>query len=87
MNRRTGRKIAEGGQAAIFEVIQDDAGSPDDDAVWKVFKQDSSLQDLQKQWPGGLLENAKSWHTITGVCFIWGGLLLQAGRFAFKMSR
>lgn len=48
MNRRTGRKIVEGGQAAIFEVIQGDAGSPVDIFVWKVFKQNSSLQDLQK---------------------------------------
>jgi hypothetical protein len=27
--------------------------------VWKVFKQGSSLQDLQKQWPHGMLEKVE----------------------------
>jgi hypothetical protein len=50
-----GNKTAEGAQAEFFEAI----GSYGEPCLWKVFMQGSSLQDLQKQWLHGMLENVE----------------------------
>ena len=43
---KLGQKIAEGGQAEIFEVACDGDQAPGDMLVWKVFKKGFWLQDL-----------------------------------------
>jgi serine/threonine protein kinase len=72
------KKIAEGGQAEIFENAYDER------EVYKVFKHGSSLQDLQKQWPDGMFENR---HEFRFICTVHSALLFEDGRFAFNLPK
>ncbi len=56
--------------------------------MWKVFKRQFPLLDLQRQWPHGMFENANSWsYGKDNVCIIWGILLSDDGRFAIEMLK
>lgn len=88
-----GRKIAEGGQAEIYELDEYQDGILRR-SVAKVFKLEfsSSLRRLQAQWPRGLVEIHMSPHyeafgRACNTCHIEGGILLDDGRFAFQMKR
>ena len=75
-------KIAEGGLAEIFLARSR--------FVLKVFKKGSSLRDLEKQWPLGMLQNEGlkyGRHFLPYTCSILGATLLNDGRFAFLMPR
>lgn len=82
-------KFAEGGQAEIYEAwgIQDG-----EQLVMKVFKAGSSVLDLQKQWPHGMLGDEStrcSGYFSGGECCnrILGATLTKSGRFAFIMPK
>jgi len=62
-----GNKTAEGAQAELFEAI----GSYGEPCLWKVFKQGSSLQDLQKQWLHGMLENVEQGFSLRDLRERW----------------
>jgi serine/threonine protein kinase len=80
-----GEKIAEGAQDEIFNCKHDEGDAP---LLWKVFKRQFSLLDLQMQWPHGMFENANSWsYGKDNVCIIWGILLLDDRRFAIEMLK
>lgn len=82
--------IAEGGQAEIYE-----ASSPTCyGVVVKVFKEGWSLQDLQKQWPLGMLKQIKpvgNFAISPFVCPVYCAIFWKTGRFAgrfgFEMPR
>jgi serine/threonine protein kinase len=96
-----GAKIAEGGQAEIFEAL----GKKKYDAsyskykrtslVLKVFKKGYSLIDLQRSWPPGIASAAYPHrfpdHQIgrhsSYVCWAMGLHLMDDGRFAFIFDR
>lgn len=89
---RLGRKIAEDGQAEIFELEGDLHG--DGRFLLKVFKEGSSLDELQKQWPlGGMLgiqymliveRNLLLPHYFATI---YDGVLFKDERFAFSMRK
>lgn len=90
-----GKKIAEGGQAEIFEAH---VTFPDGSEelcrlryVVKVMKGPCSLLSLQAQWPLGMLRKIKSgcpfFSDTDSCCLIWGATLLEDDRFAFVMPR
>ncbi|KAG0569076.1 hypothetical protein KC19_6G063900 [Ceratodon purpureus] len=91
------KKIAEGGQAEIFEAeFQDEDGmpSPCDKIVVKVFKSYHPLKDLERIWPLGMFKpqlyslSTVSTHFIHEYCcHIYGATLLENGRFAFVLGR
>lgn len=86
---KIGQKIGEGGQAEIYEATLDGT----ENCVVKMFKQDYSIADLQRQWtftPHGdsLSGKNSSWKLFRNkCCFIKGGTLLKNNRFAFVMKR
>jgi serine/threonine protein kinase len=85
-----GRKIAEGGQAEIFSIPATDTYVHR--RALKVFKEGSSLRDLEKQWPLGMLQNKHLKHFGLHhlghyTCTILGASLLSDGRFAFCIPR
>lgn len=96
-----GRKIAEGGQAEIFEAdvqFPNAAGSEVDDEVYKrfqfvakVMKGPCSLLNLQTQLPLGMLRKIQKgcpfFLDTDSCCLIWGATLLDDDRFAFLMRR
>ena len=84
-------KLAEGGQAEIFSSIGL-RGPLAPRAALKVFKEGSSLRDLEKQWPLGMLQNKHLKHFGLHhlghyTCTIMGATLLSDGRFAFCIPR
>ncbi len=79
------KNIAEVAQGELLEFINENGDVPP--LLWKVFKQGSLLQEWQKQWPCGMLENGRTCNLGDNVCWILGGLLLEDGRFAFEMAR
>ena len=88
-----GKKIAEGAQAEIFEMrfLLPEYAHQNGKLVMKVFKEGCSLEDLQKQWPPGMLRKATA-STETpfynGVRSSLGvAMLLKNGRLAFQMGR
>ncbi|KAG0585864.1 hypothetical protein KC19_2G045300 [Ceratodon purpureus] len=86
-----GRKIAEGGQAGIYEALFD--GHVQKNYVLKVFETaGSSLADLQRQWVSEIASNFTKWNGFEGFLkgkysFMLNGTLLKDGRFAFLMQR
>jgi serine/threonine protein kinase len=85
-------KIAEGGQAEIFSITETVGLHAFTAVVLKVFKEGSSLRDLEKQWPLGMLQNKHLTHFGLHhlgqyTCPIMGAYLLNDGRFAFCMPR
>jgi hypothetical protein len=89
---RLGRKVAEGGQAEIFEIEEDLHG--DSPFLLKVFKEGASLQDLRKQWPLdgmfailGIQAPKRELYMPHYSGAMYGGVLLKNGRFAFKMRK
>lgn len=83
--KTSSKNIAKGAQGELLEFINENGDVPP--LLWKVFKQGSSLQELQKQWPCGMLENGRTCNLGDNVCWILGGLLLEDGRFAFEIAR
>lgn len=86
-----GRKIAEGGQAEIYEAaLHGEDGTIDDGWVLKVFKEGSFLRDLQNQWPPGFLQSTKCPGTDVFLIYecvsMLGGTLLQDRRFGFLIQ-
>ena len=80
-----GKKIAEGAQAEIFEATWQDSSFK---FVMKVFKEGSSVLDLQKQWPLGMLNRCVDSYTTEWLCSpVLSGTVLMNGRFAFMMFR
>ncbi|KAG0570876.1 hypothetical protein KC19_6G194100 [Ceratodon purpureus] len=88
-----GKKIAEGGQAEIYEAswssraifkLGEQVGGFD---VLKVFKEGWALQHLQKQWPEGMLQAGTRRGPIRRACVIDKGVMLNNGRFAFLMKK
>lgn len=87
-----GAKLAEGGQAEIFEaVLHGGDGSLDEKWVLKVFKEGSFLRDLQNQWPRGFLRSTQCVGTdvflIRECVPMLGATLLQDERFAFLIQK
>ncbi|KAG0606739.1 hypothetical protein M758_9G163900 [Ceratodon purpureus] len=88
-----GEKIAEGGQAELFELWRiDPAGRRLEEVPWviKLFKNGLSLQDLQRLMPRGMLANDNTlWHGHFDLpyCNAIEGAMLYNGRFAFMMER
>lgn len=87
-----GEKIAEGGQAEIFNAARPyPDGKIKEGYVLKVFKDGNALKDLvQHQFPQGMLHSSD----YSGFGFehyatknLLGGVLLKDGRFAFEMWR
>jgi hypothetical protein len=84
---KMGPKIAEGGQAEIFEVVSCKSKV---DLVVKLFKKGASLRDLQNQWPKGMLQTFSSKHggpNFNHYSVNLHGAMLLDGRFAFLMQR
>ena len=88
-----GKKIAEGGQAEIFEA---DVQFPNQDDcrfqfVAKVMKGPCSLLNVQSQLPLGMLRKIEKgcpfFLDTDSCCLIWGATLLDDDRFAFLMRR
>jgi len=86
---KMGRKIAEGGQAEIFNAsFKGDKRA----FVLKVFK-DARLEDLERLWPPPLLpllyvDYEPDWmREERHCCWIRGGTVLKDGRFAFLMDK
>ncbi|KAG0597962.1 hypothetical protein M758_12G033600 [Ceratodon purpureus] len=98
-----GRKIAEGGQAEIYEAdvqFPNAAESEEDEFnmsgcrfqfVAKVMKGPCSLLNLQSQLPLGMLQKIQEgcpfFLDTDSCCLIWGATLLDDDRFAFLMRR
>ena len=95
-----GEKIAEGGQAEIFNAGVTWSNDRKEECVVKVFKEGWALRDLEKQWPQGMLRKIDSGghegmlgksdgagYYSSNSCQIYGGTLLKNGRFAFLMQR
>lgn len=81
-----GKKIAEGGQAEIFEAtLQWKYGK--EKCVLKVFKSGYSLADLERQWSSTPGNNSQLAAHEWKFCFMRHGTLLKDGRFAFVMDR
>jgi len=77
-----GQKIAEGGQAEIFEVeYRSNYPRSLSGYVLKVFKEGYSLRDLKVQWPEGLLFEGHF-----SILF-WGGMVLEDDRFALLLFK
>ena len=85
---KVGRKIAEGGQAEIFEAHMEYPNGNKVEYALKVFKEAFFLRDLEKQWPQGMLQRFDSGGIVTrkGV-LLYDGTLLPNGRFAFRMQK
>lgn len=82
-NLELGPKIAEGGQAEIFEV----EGGIDAirmEFVVKAYKKGYSLRSLQAQWPLGTLDGP---FNLVNSAIIFAGTVLQDDRFAFVMYK
>ncbi|KAG0603686.1 hypothetical protein M758_10G113200 [Ceratodon purpureus] len=96
---KLGRRIAEGGQAHIYEATTHylKGDLPDYDCVVKVFKLEGfSLADLQRQWPLATKKPLNKRFNKGGVvfgeilgfcCLIFNGTFLEDGRLAFVMKR
>lgn len=92
-NLVVGKKIAEGGQAEIFEAESD--MNREERFVVKVFKQGYPLRALQRQWPQGMVAHwtshkdlksyARAMDTIRGAVLLKDERLKN--RFAFLMLR
>ena len=88
-NLELGNKIAEGGQAEIFEV----EGGIDSvlrmEFVVKAFKKGYSLRSLQIQWPLGMLQNTSPEGHFNSAksAIIFAGTVLRDDRFAFVMHK
>ncbi|XP_024387103.1 uncharacterized protein [Physcomitrium patens] len=87
-----GEKIAEGGQAEIFEAaVVTRQNVCEFKYVAKVMRRSGSLVHLKKQWPEGLLRKIDKGCPFSSdtdsCCLIWGATLLEDGRFAFLMHR
>ena len=83
-----GEKIAEGGQAEIFNALVTGWERMKVECVVKVFKEGYALRHLQKQLPFGMLFSLLSGAYITlNSCYIHGATLLKNGRFAFRMQK
>jgi serine/threonine protein kinase len=91
-----GAKIAEGGQAEIFEAF----GKKDwkTRLVLKVFKEGYSLDDLQRSWPPGIAlvpytyrfppeGDSLQYGGPDGLCCVLGVHLMEDERFAFIFER
>lgn len=85
---KLGKKIAEGGQAEIFEAQLDNLPGK---FVMKIFKEGSAVKDLQKQWPLRMLNRSDGdcmYPTdFFGCSPVIGGLVFRNCRFAFWMLR
>ena len=91
-----GEKIAEGGQAEIFEArwLLPEHASWNHVFVVKVFKMEGwTLQEVQKQFPPAMLQRASTlgdgfYHCARapGFAISLGGMMME-GRFAFWMTR
>jgi len=77
-----GRKLAEGGQAEIFEVENRRTKKVDPRYVFKIFKEGYSTRDLQSQWPQGILECGFLMKMV-----VRAGMVLEDDRFAFLVLR
>nr|XP_024397831.1 uncharacterized protein LOC112293033 [Physcomitrium patens]PNR38202.1 hypothetical protein PHYPA_021313 [Physcomitrium patens] len=82
-----GPKIAEGGQAEIFEV----EGGIDVlrmEFVVKLFKIGYSLRSLQAQWPYGILQSTPEGHLgLINSPIVFAGTVMEDDRFAFVMYK
>lgn len=82
-----GPKIAEGGQAEIFEV----EGGVDVirmEFVVKAFKKGYSLRSLETQWPHGMLQSTPEGHlSLVNSSIIFAGTVVEDDRFAFVMYK
>ncbi|KAG0584571.1 hypothetical protein KC19_3G218800 [Ceratodon purpureus] len=87
-----GRKIAEGGQAEIYEGLQRTSmeEAPTKEVVVKVFKKGYSLAALKSQWPLGMVRkssgNGSGWYCEPYTCWLMGVTLLHDGRVAFILE-
>jgi len=74
-----GKKIGEGGQAEIYEVGED--------YVVKIFDPSFRLEDLEKQWPQGMLNEFDPFSNIgRHFSLIQGGMLLKESRFLDRFA-
>jgi serine/threonine protein kinase len=87
-----GEKIAEGAQGEIFLIRsrRPEEAARNETAVLKVFKEGWSLEDLQQQWPPGMLlktlaSGESSYGSDDGGSRIFCGMMLKDGRFGFLM--
>lgn len=77
-----GRKLAEGGQAEIFEVENRRTQRTDPRYVLKVFKHGHSVRDLQSEWPHGMLECGFLMKLV-----VRAGMVLEDDRYACLLLR
>ncbi|KAG0601422.1 hypothetical protein M758_11G109400 [Ceratodon purpureus] len=85
-----GKKIAEGGQADIYEGTCSNYNSVDEkpsECVVKAFKRGLSLDSLHSQWPSKLCQKIRNSYKDTGTSEIIGCTLLEDGRCAFVLQR
>ncbi|KAG0616233.1 hypothetical protein M758_5G100400 [Ceratodon purpureus] len=87
-NLELGPKIAEGGQAEIFEV-EGGIDAVRMEFVVKAFKKGYSLRSLQIQWPLGMLQNTspEGHFNLAKSAIIFAGTVLKDDRFAFVMHK
>lgn len=83
-NLELGPKIAEGGQAEIFEVEGDGLDSIRMEFVVKAFKKGYSLRSLQTQYPLG---TSAPHFPLGNSAIIFAGTILKDDRFAFVMYK
>lgn len=77
-----GKKLAEGGQAEIFEVENRRTQRTDPRYVLKVFKHGYSVRDLQSEWPHGMLECGFLMKLV-----VRAGMVLEDDRYACLLLR
>jgi serine/threonine protein kinase len=86
-----GEKIAEGAQGEIFLIRVPGDAALNEVGVLKLFKEGSSLEDLQKQWPPGMLlktvTSGDHFYKSFGGSGGYGGTMLKDGRFGFITAR
>jgi hypothetical protein len=83
---KLGRKLAEGGQAEIFEAVLPRTSQDKTTYAVKVFKRGYTLRHLQRQWPQGMLRSSAGFR-LTGALRIEGGLVFDDDRFGFVVPR
>jgi len=84
-----GRKIAKGSQAEIFEAEQTLFDGTKNKWVLKRFRDGSSLQDVIRRLPEGMLRNLgpDGHYSNNHLCTIYGAMMEQDGRFGILMKR
>lgn len=88
-----GEKLAEGGQAELFELWLLNTPGGERNLIYpkviKVFKEGTSLQDLQTLLPPGMLAHTRDLGLFLGGqhCNPISGAMLLNGRFAIRMDR